>query len=197
MRARQPEILNGHNFESFCPKTCFQILLKPYPSRLVHVCVFNFDKQKLKKYSHSCSHSFSVGRTRYSLSSYLVSKKLAKTDKSSLRCGHLNVSSNRFNFARISQNCRKIWKRAEPRGPKNCFNKVYQVDISQNEKIETNTIRLFSDQLDSSERSYAEFAQKYTLFLKVFGWDFPTRFYFLYCARGSFHCSNESFCQLG
>jgi len=42
------------------------------------------------------------------------------------------------------------------------------VDTSRNEKDETNTIRLFSDRLDLSTRSYAEGAQKVHYFWQFF-----------------------------
>ncbi len=54
--------------------------------------------------------------------------------------------------------------------PNNFSNKVYQVDSSRNESDETNTIRLFSDRLDLSTRSYAGGHAKNTLFGRF--WNF-------------------------
>ena len=136
--------------------------------------VFNFDKLKLKNYSHSSIHSLSVGRTHYSLSCV---KKIAKTDKSSLSCGRLKFwtfarmqkdNNLCFNARQISQNCTKILKRAA-RTKKLFSNKVYHVDTSRNENVETNTIRLFSDRFDLSTKSYAGNAQKAHYFCQFFG----------------------------
>ena len=133
--------------------------------------VFNFGKLKLKNYSHLCIHSLSVGRTHY-----LVSKKLAKTDKSSLSYRRLKFwtfarmqrdNNSCFSARQISQNCTKILKRAA-RTKKLFSNKVYHVDTSRNENVETNTIRLFSDRLDVSIKSYLENAQKAPYFLRFF-----------------------------
>ena len=40
------------------------------------------------------------------------------------------------------------------------FDKVYQVGTSRKGKVETNTIRLFLDWLNTSEKTYSEFKQK-------------------------------------
>ena len=108
--------------------------------------------------------------------SCFVSKKLAKTVKSSLSNGHLKfwagarklkANSKCFNLRGIL--CKIVGWPQKVGWPKKTFlEKVYQVDTSQNEKLETNTIRLFSDQLDLSTRSYAECAQKAHYFYRFF-----------------------------
>ena len=143
-------------------------------SHVIGTCaLFNFGKLQLKNYSHLCLYSLPDGRPYLFL---LCVKKLAKTVKSSLSNGHLKfwagahklkANSKCFNLRGIL--CKIVGWPQKVGWPKKTFlEKVYQVDTSQNEKLETNTIRLFSDQLDLSTRSYAECAQKAHYFYRFF-----------------------------